>query len=395
MATNCGQVGPCKIIVGHKYWGRGGAEVAAMWVLEAIRGFHSVHLITRGGFDIPELNRLSGTSISKDDLRILRPPLVSGFRRFGVLWAGLYERAVRKIAQPYDLCITLSGVEDWGRPAVHFLSDVVWNEALTKTFGGSSYRYAGSGAGLWKRAYVLMGRIAAGRSGRDPTQHDSFVANSNWTAIMSRRYCRREPVVVYPAVAGLACPRAWQDRDDRIVILGRLSREKRIEDAVSIAGGLRGLGHSIQLHVVGEPDDPVYAREVNCLLQASAGFVVRHGVLRGARKYEMLSGCRYGLSTCRREAFGIATVEMMKAGLVPFVPEEGAQAEVVTEPNLIFNGVPDAVQKIHAVLRDPVMQSHLHSKVQARASAFSPERFQSEVRSVIDEALWDCAARAR
>jgi glycosyltransferase involved in cell wall biosynthesis len=111
----------------------------------------------------------------------------------------------------------------------------------------------------------------------------------------------------------------------------------------------------------------------------------------GAEKLAMLNRCRFGISACDREAFGIATAEMMKAGVVPFVPQEGAQSEIVQHEGLIYRDFQDATMKIEAVLKSESQQKKLHEEMLRQAAAFEPERFCAAVRDVVKRALAESA----
>ena len=157
--------GKPRLLMGHTFWGRGGAEIAGMWILAALCRDYQVDLVTRGGLDLDDLNRVAGTRVLPEDVRAVRKPPMAGVTFGGGLWVGAYRRHLRRIAPKYDLCITLSRVEDWGVPAIHFLSDVTWNVPLQKRFNCPSYRYASEGSSLAKRLYVWAGNRIAGESG--------------------------------------------------------------------------------------------------------------------------------------------------------------------------------------------------------------------------------------
>ena len=375
-----------RILFGHPYWGRGGAEVAAMWILRAFCQEYRVDIVTRGGWDLDDLNRCSGTRIRREDLgAILYPPFdPQVLTRGGMLWNGLFERHCRRLAARYDLCITASRALDWGWPAVHFLSDVAWNRRLQERFLCPE---ALIGASPFRRAYFGLGRWLGGSSGRDPAQYDIFVANSQWTAAISAEYCKIPPVVIYPAVPGAAVRTPWNQRENSFLCLGRISPEKQIERVMAILDQVRVLGHAIRMHLVGTTDESAYLWQIQKLSEARREWVVFHGPLYGEDKLKLLACCRYGLNACNREAFGIATAEFMKSGIVPFVPQEGAQAEIVQERELIYQDIEDAALKIDALLRSETRQQELHQAMLRRGAEFTPERFCQAVRDLVSRVL--------
>jgi glycosyltransferase involved in cell wall biosynthesis len=345
-----------------------------------------VDIVTRGGWDLDDLNRCSGTHIRREDFgAILYPPLnPQVLTRGGALWHGFFLRYCRHVASRYDLCITASRIIDWGRPAIHFLSDVAWNRPLQERFQTAEIT---TQKGLLRRWYWKLGSVLGGSSGRDPAQHDIFVANSQWNARISSEYCKLPPVVIYPAVPGGTQTTPWADREDSFVCLGRISPEKQIERVIAILDQVRTLGHPVRLHLVGSGPDGKYLEHIQRLCDARKDWVVFHGPLYGEDKLKLLARCRYGLNSCSREAFGIATAEMIKAGMLTFVPQAGAQSEIVQEHELIYQDIEDAALKIDTVLRSELLQQEFHQTIMRRAAAFDPEQFCTEVRDLVNRAL--------
>jgi len=296
----------------------------------------------------------------------------------------MFVRHCRRLAPQYDLCITASRTLDWGRPAIHFLSDVAWNQPLQARFQTAEVT---AQDGLLRGLCWKLGGVVAGKSTRDPTKHDIFVANSQWTARISSEYCKTQPVVIYPAVPNGEPVAPWAERENSFVCLGRISPEKRIEEVIAIMDLVRTLGHPVRLHLVGGWDDPGYVRQIQQLCDARRDWIVFHGPMFGPAKPALLGSCRFGISACDREAFGIATAEMIKAGIVPFVPRAGAQHEIVQEEALIYQDVQDAAGKIDAVLRSEPRQQELHLRMLRRAAAFNPEHFCDAVRDLVKRVI--------
>jgi glycosyltransferase involved in cell wall biosynthesis len=357
-----------------------------MWILQSLCQEYRVDLLTRGGWDLDDLNLCAGTNIQREDLGIiLHPPLTPTINTTGgALWHGVFLRCCRQFAPKYDLCITASRILDWGVPSINFLSDVAWNRALQERFDCPEARPIN---GLLRKASFALGRWIAGSSGRVPAQYDILVANSQWTAGISSEYCKVPPVVIYPAVSGAAAQIPWNQRENSFLCLGRISPEKQIERAMAILDQVRILGHAIQMHLVGTGDDDAYLGQIKQLCEARREWVLFHVPLYGEDKLKLLARCRYGLNACSREAFGIATAEFMKSGILPFVPQEGAQAEIVQERELIYQDIEDAALKIDALLRSETRQQELHQAMLRRGAEFTPERFCQAVRDLVSRVL--------
>jgi hypothetical protein len=84
------------------------------------------------------------------------------------------------------------------------------------------------------------------------------------------------------------------------------------------------------------------------------------------------------------EHFGMAPAEMVRAGMIVWVPRGGGQVEIVgDEPPLSFGTDEDAIEKIQAVLASPAEQERLRAYLKTQAERFGTERFVREVRDIV------------
>lgn len=190
-----------------------------------------------------------------------------------------------------------------------------------------------------------------------------------------------------PPVPASGVTTTWEERADEFLCLGRISPEKRIERVIAIMDQLRAMGHTVRLHLAGGGEGGNYERQVIRLCDERRAWLTFHGSVYGEAKKALLGLCRFGLSARDDEAFGIATAEMIKAGIVPFVPQEGAQSEIVQEHELIYHDIEDAALKINALLRSEARQQELHEVMLRRGAEFTTERFCQAVRDLVKQAL--------
>jgi alpha-1,6-mannosyltransferase len=113
----------------------------------------------------------------------------------------------------------------------------------------------------------------------------------------------------------------------RLVMVSRLSREKRPERAIEVIRILRARGVPAHLLVVG--DGPMRNR----LRRRSAGLPVTFlGHISGRRDLaELVAACDAALLPSPVESFGLATLEALACGTPVVVPAAGAAAELVGE----------------------------------------------------------------
>jgi glycosyltransferase involved in cell wall biosynthesis len=110
-------------------------------------------------------------------------------------------------------------------------------------------------------------------------------------------------------------------------------------------------------------------------------------VARGSARealVRLLARQRYGIHAMLDEHFGIAVAEMVRAGCIVFVSQDGGPREIVgDEPRRLFASIPDAIRKVRAVIDDPALQGTLRAHLARRGTLFSAERFVRELRAIV------------
>jgi glycosyltransferase involved in cell wall biosynthesis len=369
-----------KILIGHPYWGRSGAEISAINLIGSVQDNNSVYIITRGGFNLKELNELAESDVDISKITILKLPFhwILKQTKGGAIWHAIFLRYCRYIAPKYDFVITASRTIGWGVPAIHFLSDVVWNDELNQRYGEST-----KSGSFVKMPLQFIGKLLSGKARYELHPKDVFVANSKWTAEISKPYTTSTPVVIYPPVTAEFTPPTFSSRNDEFVMMGRISPEKRIEDAIEIIKEVRATGINVGLTIYGAFNGSSYAKKIKHIAQ-NHSWIKTPGTIYGKNKATLLPQFKYGINTCQREAFGISTAEMLKAGIVTFVPEQGAQKELIKKKNYIFESKEDAVSKIINFLKLPDSEKKEYD-VDLISQKLSKERFKKLVNSLLKQ----------
>jgi glycosyltransferase involved in cell wall biosynthesis len=207
------------------------------------------------------------------------------------------------------------------------------------------------------------------------------IANSKWSAKVVQETLGIESRVLYPPVVGGFPEVPFEERETGFVFLGRMAPEKRVDVAIEILNRVRCSGHpEVHLHLGGEIDDSSYGRDLRDLCARYHDWVFPEGLLTEKRKKDMLAGHRYGIHAREKEPFGIAVAEMVKAGCITFVPNDGGQVEIVDHEPLTYASVEEAVHKILAVLDSAELQDSLRMHLARAGGRFSVEAFQSGLR---------------
>lgn len=382
-----------RIGVAHPRLVQGGSEAACLWAIEALKADHDVTLLTTGPAPWTELNARYGTTIKPGEVSVQRPYTARLFGGYpgAALTGALHERFCHGMANRFDVLLSAYNPCDFGRPAIHRIADFGWSDALREQTG----EQADKARGLihrdtpLRRMYLALARGFRARSGRDLFDGgDLFIVNSDWTGrMMSEHHPRARWTRIYPPVADSFEPLSWKERENGFVCLGRISHEKRLETIIAILDRVRLLGHRIHLHIIGPSDGTPYARTIEDLCRQHGEWVMMEGARHGAGKARLLSTHRYAIHGRRFEPFGIAVAEMVKAGCIAFVPDNGGPPEIVNDERLCYRDADDAVSKIGAVLRDEALQGTLHDHMLARGTCFDVTAYQEGIRRTVRDML--------
>ncbi len=367
----------------HPWMKLGGSEVRTLWLLWALRqAGHSPTLLTMASDSLESLNQLHATPLRSADFiwrRVVPPWRGHGLRRLNLRW---FERACSRQAGRYDLFVSAYNPVDVGRPSLCFVADFSWDHRLRQHLDGVSPPWAPR---QWLNNCYHM--LLAGRPAQKWLHQHYLVANSNWTQeILQREFGVRAQCVIAPPVSRWVSHSFSEGAAARLEFLwmGRITPEKRLQDAVAILEAVRGMGLPVQLHVAGEWENSS-ERSVFMARHGSKAWLTWHGRADALTKEGLLERCAFGIHTRRQEPFGISVAEMMAAGCLVFAPRGGAPAELLAGTGLTFgDSIDGAASVILDMLKAPFARHQEVSRIlQARASAFAPSAFCQRVTDLV------------
>ncbi|WP_115864963.1 glycosyltransferase family 4 protein [Halorussus litoreus] len=369
---------------------KGGGEAVAMNVIEALQTDHDVTLLTLTHPDLDELDDYFDTDVDADALTVERAGHLAPWlnRRFGlkyyVLQNALLGRYARRRRDDFDLLVSTINELGLGPDAVqyvHFPFD--WTVGLDER--EHIFHPTVEEDSLYERLATQAAAVD-----REEIHQNALLANSAWTADVVEDAYGVRPQVLHPPVDTREFEdRAWADREDGIVTVGRIERSKRIVELIEITAGVRERGQDTHLHVVGPTVDEAYRAEVEGMA-ADREYVHLEGELPREELVERICNHRYGIHGKEYEHFGMAVAELAAGGAIPFVPDEGGQHAIVNDrERLLYGSVGDAADKIVAVMADPALQRDLRRPFgpQAIRRRFGRRRFQRQIRGIVAEAL--------
>jgi glycosyltransferase involved in cell wall biosynthesis len=374
-----------KIAIVHPQLGWGGSEAVALWALTALKDEYDVSLVTAGQVDIQGINEFYGTDLDPAEFSIIQVPIPWGIRnsaKFAALRGRFVQRYCQRIAPSYDLMVSGYNPCVFGVRGIQLVADL---EALPAILPLRNWKRWWYGKTPLRAAYLKLCDFVS-PANQAAWGENVSLANSAWTADLLRRDYGVESNVLYPPVFSDFPATPEGQRENGFVCIGRIIPEKRIDTIIEILEGVRGHGHDVHLHIIGDADHSPYARQLRerCL-ERRFDWVSFDGKLNEQSKNALIVRHGFGISGRKSEPFGIAVAEMVEAGGIVFVPDNGGQVEIVNHHDLVYGSVPDAIQKIKMVLDNPDKQRRLREHLAKGAHRFSVEQFKKGIRGVVSE----------
>jgi len=364
----------------------GGGNGVAAWMLQALVPEHRVTVLSWQPVSVEPINRFFGTALRTDEFdTIVMPASWRGVPDhvplpLALIKSALIMRFTRHISDEFDVIIGAHNETDYGRRGIQYVHyptylrprpavDLRWYHRAPWLLAGY-YRFAD-----WLADFSFE-RLTS----------NVTLANSDWTAAHLRRFLGVAAQTLYPPVADAVEPLPWDQRKPRFLAIGRLSPEKEFDRVMRILARVRITFPDITLTIIGSWDRHV-RRHRNHLRAVAASLgpwiEFREDLSRDEIR-ALMARSRYGLHGMREEHFGMAPAEMVRAGMIVWVPNGGGQVEIVDrEPALMYATEEEAALKIARVLGSAAEQRQLLESLAAGAGRFSSSRFVSEIRTVV------------
>lgn len=363
----------------------GGSEVCALWMIEALKDDYDVTIITSHCEDFAKLNTAYFSSLKKDQVSLVKVPMPRYLkRRFNALRGALLERFCKRAARSFDLMISSYNVMDFGKKGIQYIVDFSFDDTLRRKLdkgrkGLRNLLYADS---FFRSLYLKLCNIVSGSS-RCGWLNNVTIANSGWTAGIIEESFGLHPEVIYHPVPGNYQDINWDERGNGFVCMARLVPEKGIDNVIEIMKELRRRGLDLHLHLLGREDDKRYVDYLKRLSKENSSWLFMEGLVLGDEKIKLISQHKFGISGRLNEPFGIAVGEMVRSGLIVWVPDGGGQREIVGHSDLIYTSVTEAADKIEKVIKDTNVLQSLRSHLKKRSNEFSEDKYKESIRGLV------------
>lgn len=370
----------------------GGSEYLPLECVAALQRTCDVTLALQWPSDVRRAAALYEIPVDFARLRIVAlKPKSRLLRRLDAVLPFCTVRALKRLARSHDLCVSCANMIDFGRPAFHFIF-------FMRHFGDDAF--IGKVLGRpplrgWARVRKAVRKAVGERvlrpllGVRSPRallkdRREWFFPNSQYVLSEMRAfYGPFNARVLYPPTA-FACGRAAPRRDPlKVVYVGRIKAEKRVEEIVGIVAAARARsGLDFRLEIAGALAEDAYAARIRARARENP-WIALVGEVYGERKSLFLTSGTYAVHARRDEEFGIAVAEYLKAGVLPVVPDAGGAPEVVAQKALVYRDDAEAAAILVRLARDAAWREEVARACRARAAAFADAVWRRDFLSLV------------
>jgi alpha-1,2-mannosyltransferase len=382
------QISPKAVLVHHSLDIAGGAELVAIATIEALSEMgYKVDLITIKKPQLRLLEKIFNASLKIDRNRCLLP--TSADYRKSIYFQLVMQLLTIPLTLINKADIIINTQADFPLPYFKrgktLISYVHFPYVLSKEQVPISSRYSHSI--FWRLYFAIYNAlIILMKPLLFFTLKNSVVlTNSNFSKKAIRRLVPGVlPLIIRPPVniGRFANAITSSKRENRVIVIGRITPEKQLERAIEICSLLP---ITIDLLIVGSADSSdrtaEYLKKLKQMIEAyNLGDRVK--ILANIRWDELtnlLMTAKVYLHTKSDEHFGISIVEAISAGLIPVVPDSGGPTEFVPRKYRYLT-TKQAANLISKYIAASQSERFAISKV---ADEFSKEYFKSKIKKII------------
>jgi glycosyltransferase involved in cell wall biosynthesis len=402
-----------KAVAAHDRWDRGGGgELVDVYTVKTLLEVgYDVAIVSLTRFDKDKIKELFGIDLSKVKVYSFLPrfiPFLGQYQRLALI--NPLMKAVKRLrpdvvfidCELYKPIVKLKSRLSFKiLEYIHFPYHRSFERRkdlpteyveVLRSYSGNYGEYGKYNRGLWRYYYDvflwLYRRIARG----NPFEFaDIVLTNSRFTARLTKLLWGGEPVILYPPVivkdfsVGAGIP--YDDRDNAVVIVGRISPEKRLEDAVD---AIALTSTKPVLRVIGSlnPKFTWYREFIERKAGEKGVEVEFYTNIPRKELVNIVTKSKLFIHTTRYEHFGIAVVEAMAGGCPVIVHKSGGPYEDIVsygEYGLYYESVEDLAENIDKLLTDDTLWKYYHIKSLERAQQFDENMFKQRFLEIIEK----------
>ncbi len=367
--------------------GFAGPDTVAVWLAESLLRNFKVDLVTTKIPDFKKLNTFFHTHLN-ESLRVQRiylPNFMLNTPRARLLKQHFLMRYCKIHKYSYDLFISAYNEMDFGIKGIQYVHFPEINSEAKFVLRGNLYKNS-----LARSLYENFVK-AISRYDRNNICNNLTLTNSHWTKEVIDKVYGINSRVVYPPVLNDFEIIPWENKENGFVFIGRISPDKRPLEIIQILKNVRKRVDDIHIHILGNAGiDMDYVNRVEKEAKDNHSWIFYEGKVSRNELRNIVSAHKYGISGKKYEHFGIGIAEMVTAGNIVFINDDGGQVDIVgREDDLIYHSDSDAVNKIGYILSNRILQNKILERLKILSRNFSKDKFNNEILEIVDSFLND------
>jgi glycosyltransferase involved in cell wall biosynthesis len=376
------------VVIHHTLNTLGGETTVAIETIESLYELgYEVEFVTVQPPDLESINRAYGKKIHIEKIKSLLP--------FKLNYFGIYQRLLTMLSsidlKDSEVVINTHGDAlpyriSGATPYLLYLHFPTFLMSSTAAYASNKYRKSL----FWRAYFKPYTFITRSLAMRALTRSSVILTNSSFSreAIKEAFADAAQSYVLYPPVDISRFLHAYSQpvnaREVKVLVVARLSPEKQIENAITVAHLLRG---KIKFQIVGSltPANRSYFKILQNMIK-TYGLTQTVTLTPNASNEELVDAMSKSMMyfhTMIGEHFGVSIVEAMAAGLVPIVPAYGGCSEIAPR-EYQYHTLQEAADYIakNAKTVDNQKRAQMHDI----ARQFSPDHFRREMKQYIEQA---------
>lgn len=361
----------------------GGAELVLIHVMNYFLSQPGT-TVTVLGFQAPDLQKMkefSGIDLPQDRVFSVQPVMPRYLKIFPqglfLIKAAVLQKKAKELAPHYDLCISTCNEVDFGKQALQYMHhpQLVGYKLLRK------YKIIHEKSLLNRYPfislpYLIFVQLLSGNRKYRIEKNLSFANSHFMRGVIAEAY-NIDATVIYPSLVDLDIlrPQAGVAKKMRMICVGRIHSDKGTRELVDLFAAIHARVPTLELVIAGKVTDTDYYDSVRAradMLNVPITFMVN---ISREEVQELLKTSLIFINPKQYEHFGIATVEAIAAGCLPFVHASGGSVEIVPISDLQYQNAEELVAKVEKLTTHQLLQKSLHKALQDHLAIFSTAEF--------------------
>lgn len=340
--------------------------------------------VTIACYDAPDsskLNKLLGIYAGvKVRFETIKPP---GRCKLQLFRMAHLHREVKKMAGEYDLCISTYNEQDFGKPALQYVHHPIFeSRELLRRYKIIPTENLVDKSILFEKIYYGLLNFYAGTNTLR-RRNNVTMTNSEFMGDILAQCGYKNVEVLYPGLLDLSEFDPAAPKKNQIFSLGRIEPDKYTLELVSLYARLHAVAPDVKFIICGLTGSDAYLRQVKDEINRLGVPAELRLDLDRADVKQLISESAYYINPKPFEHFGIATVEAISAGCIPFLHNSGGNSELVKDKKLLYDTADELVTAFKWVTSNKEIRDVIIGELKDDLDRFSTATFFKDFHEII------------